>query len=81
VRAAIDALAGICRKHGPAPARLDVGNDPRFMPEVIGLDEFAAMIAADPFGHRYETSPDRPMGPPRLMVVRAAHRRHRPGRT
>ncbi|HET8658225.1 MAG TPA: Uma2 family endonuclease [Micromonosporaceae bacterium] len=30
----------------------------RHMPSVVTLDDLAAMIAADPYGHRYETSPD-----------------------
>ncbi|MDG4828586.1 Uma2 family endonuclease [Solwaraspora sp. WMMD1047] len=29
----------------------------RHMPSVVTLDDLAAMIAADPHGHRYETSP------------------------
>ncbi|MFI5914626.1 Uma2 family endonuclease [Dactylosporangium sp. NPDC051541] len=28
------------------------------MPAVVGLDDLAAMIAADTYGHRYETSPE-----------------------
>jgi Uma2 family endonuclease len=30
----------------------------RFMPDTVTLDDLAAMIAADAYGHRYETSPD-----------------------
>ncbi|HET6529541.1 MAG TPA: Uma2 family endonuclease [Actinoplanes sp.] len=30
----------------------------RSMPGVVTLDDLAAMIAADAYGHRYETSPD-----------------------
>jgi Uma2 family endonuclease len=30
----------------------------RYMPDVITLDDLAAMLAADTYGHRYETSPE-----------------------
>lgn len=30
----------------------------RHMPSVVTLDDLAAMIATDPYGHRYETSPE-----------------------
>jgi Uma2 family endonuclease len=30
----------------------------RYMPDTVTLDDLAAMIAADTYGHRYETSPD-----------------------
>ena len=30
----------------------------RHLPAVVALDDLAAMNAADPFGHRYESSPD-----------------------
>ena len=30
----------------------------RHLPAVVALDDLAAMNAADPFGHRYEVSPD-----------------------
>jgi hypothetical protein len=32
----------------------------RYMPDTVTLDDLAAMIAADTYGHRYETSPTVP---------------------
>lgn len=47
------------------------------MPPVITLDDLAAMNEADPFGHRYETSPQgvlSVMPPPDLQHARIAGR-------
>lgn len=37
---------------------MSAGSVGRHMPPVITLDDLAAMIAEDPHGHRYETSPE-----------------------
>lgn len=37
---------------------MGAGTVGRHMPSVVTLDDLAAMIAADPYGHRYETSPE-----------------------
>jgi hypothetical protein len=39
-------------------ARMSAGTVGRHMPSVITLDDLAEMIAADTYGHRYETSPE-----------------------
>src|SRR5262249_41037374 len=48
------------RRDGPGgyDGHMSAGTVGRHMPSVITLDDLASMIAADPHGHRYETSPE-----------------------